>query len=121
MVSEEKEDLQDIPLEDMLTPEYEPIDFRCIVQIRRVKDKSAGGLFLPDDYKRQKLQEVTEGILISIGVNAFQDIINKEDRPKVGEMVKFVRYAGAIDTIKGNEDYTYKIIPDGDIIGRKKR
>jgi co-chaperonin GroES (HSP10) len=111
---------KDIPIEDMLEPLYEPVDFRCAIQIRNVPEKTNAGIVLPEEFKRKKLQESTEGLLIARGKNAFQDILDEVDRPQVGEMVQFVRYSGVVMKFPNNSEYVYKIVPDGDIGGRKR-
>lgn len=96
-----------------------PVLHRLLVKPDEVETKTAGGIILTVDPKKERLA-VEKGVVISIGDTAFLDYTkDKEDKlthplPKVGDRVYYAKYAGKL--IKDTDDVEYLILNDEDVI-----
>jgi len=69
------------------------------------------GFELPDQRSEREQLSQTEGKLVAVGGNAFENW--KEPIPKAGDRILFDKYAGAIKKING---VTYRLIDDTDVV-----
>jgi len=75
--------------------DYEVIGVRVLVEVEHVKEKTAGGILLTEDTRRTEQDLMTNGTLIKAGNIAFDDMCPDGGiRPKIGDHVFFVKYAG---------------------------
>lgn len=93
-----------------------PVEFKVLVKPKAVKEKTAGGIVIPDQVKEKESFSVSEGELIAVAPLAFTDP-DWLDKPQVGETVVFAKYAGR--DIKGSDGEIYRLIDDRDLEGVK--
>lgn len=93
-----------------------PTEYKVLVKPKAVEEKTAGGIFIPDESREREQYASTEGELVAISPLAF----TYEDRwpegfekPKVGDRVIFAKYAGT--KLKGKDGGEYRIVNDRDI------
>lgn len=102
-----------------------PLDNNCLVQVEKPfneKKNPDQKIVVPDFIKDEESHSVDEGWLLKRGVNAFQDILQEYHRPKLGEKVKFVRYAGRfLKEVDENDDYVVRVVKDSDIFVGEER
>lgn len=93
-----------------------PSGHRVLLELIDPETKSKGGIIIAGaDTERAKLA-VEEGIVISLGINAFKDFSNGEPWCKIGDTVMIARYAG-VDKKDPNTDKNYRVVNDEDIVG----
>ncbi len=90
-----------------------PVEYRCVVKLDAVKEKTAGGIIMPDQNVDRSQMAATHGELIAVGGNAFQDW--KDPIPKVGDRVVIKKYTGQFR--EADPDDLYRIVHDKDILG----
>lgn len=89
---------------------------KVVVKVKEIEGVTAGGIHLPESSLSKEQNAATEGILINVGSTAF-DYLEEKDRPKVGDCVFFVKFAGIGKEI---DEETYRIINDEDIYAVKQ-
>lgn len=90
-----------------------PLDLAVLVLPDRAKDKSAGGIFIPDAVKDRDKFAVVKGTLIEAGPNAFAEW-GEGNGPEQGSRVYTAQYAGA--RAKGADGEEYTLMKDADIV-----
>lgn len=95
-----------------------PTEFKVLIEPKAVAEKSAGGIFLPDEKKDRDQHAQSEGTIVAVSPLAFS-YASKEawdgQEPKIGERVSYAKYAGA--ERKGKDGKDYRIVNDKDIYG----
>jgi chaperonin GroES len=99
--------------------EIQPVGFQIVIALDPTKEKTAGGLYLPETTKNADELAAEEGELIAVGAGAF-DYINEwpnGTKPVVGQRVMFKRYDGLLRkrTINGVER-AYRILEDKSVV-----
>lgn len=84
-----------------------PTGFNVLVRPEKVENKTAGGIFLPDDVRDKEQHGVQRGMIIAVGKAC--EHLGEDD---VGKVAIFGRYAGAF--IKHGED-EFRLIDDSAI------
>lgn len=74
--------------------EIRPVEYKILIKPDDVGDKSAGGIYLPENAIAREQEARDTGVLIAVGAMAFDDW--KGLKPKVGDKVIFSRYAGSL-------------------------
>lgn len=92
------------------------MDLRVIVKPDMPKEKTQGGIILPESKKDQERYGATKGTIVSIGENAFTEAMATMKPPVVGDRVMFGKYAGT--RFEGADGDDYIIMNDADILGR---
>lgn len=87
-----------------------PREYRVLVKPDRVKEKTAGGIILPEQEVERNQMAECRGDLVDVGGNAFEDW---SDAPKPGDRVLIAKYAGIVT--KGNDGEEYRVCNDKDI------
>lgn len=88
-----------------------PVEYKILIQPKEIEKTTAGGIILTEkSTERDELAQV-DGILIAVGGNAFEGWI--EPVPKVGDKIKYAKYAGLM--VKGNDEVSYRITNDKDV------
>ena len=95
-----------------MNPGIRPLEYKVLVKPQKVEEKTAGGIYLPDQIKEKEKFAKQEGILVAVGAIAFTDP-DWLDRPKPGDKVLFDKYAGC--TVKGQDGEEYRLINDKEI------
>ena len=85
---------------------------QVLVRKIEVKDRTAGGVYIPEITKERDEHAADEGHLIDASPAAFKDIGLPEVDP--GAMCIFPRYAGK--NVKGNDGVNYVLLNDKDIL-----
>ena len=105
--------------------EFEPFGHRVIVQVRRVVEKTASGIYLPPSAQEAESYNGQVGKLIAVGGLAFRNRTTGAAWPegiwaKVGQYVKVPRWGGdrwTIHPADGLGPVSIAILGDMDIIG----
>lgn len=92
-----------------------PSEFKILVEPKAVEEK-IGSILLPDSTKEHDKYATTEGRIIAIAPGAFSFLREEEwagQKPAVGDLVIFAKYAGLRKTGRDGKDYL--ILNDKDI------
>lgn len=88
---------------------------RILVLTDRAPEKTAGGITLPPEVKQDHDEAAITGVLIAVGNDAF--VWNSDrnrrlegERPKPGDRVMFVKYAGEL--LYGDDGLLYRVMED---------
>ena len=93
--------------------ELKPEGVKILIEPDVVKDKTDGGLYLPDQVKDDKKYATVQGAVLAIGPNAD---VKFEDGPlDIGDKVIYAKYGGVIVDYNGKE---CKIVNDEDILAK---
>lgn len=93
--------------------EYQPEGCKLLVKVEEVKEKTDGGLYIPDTVRENEQLAATTGEVIAIGPAV--DLAFAKDRPvKIGDRVIFAKYGGRVIDDKGG----LRIINDEDVLAR---
>ena len=87
---------------------FKPNEDRVLVEPAVAEEKTAGGIYIPDNAK----EKPQTGVVIAVGTG-------KKDEPitvKVGDTVFYGKYSGTEITIDGKD---YLIMRNADILGSK--
>ena len=91
----------------------QPILHRILVKPDPVETKSAGGIILTVNEKREQAA-AEKGVVISVGPTCFKDFGSDSDILKGGDRVYFAKYAGKI--VKDVDGEEFVILNDEDIV-----
>ena len=91
----------------------EPVDVRVLVLPDAPKEKSAGGIFIPETTKEKEKFASMKATVVAVGDNAFAEW-GDVAKPKAGDRVLMAQYAGT--NVKGDDGTDYRVINDEDII-----
>ena len=97
--------------------DLQPIEFKILVKLDVVEDKSAGGIYLPTSTQSREQYAAERGEIISMAENAFVDNSLFAEKPKVGDRVLFAKYSGMIVEEVGEqrEMIKYRLMNDKDV------
>jgi chaperonin GroES len=93
-----------------------PTEFKVLIDPKVVEEKTKGGIILPDQKKDQDQFAQQEGRIVAVSQLAFSYASADEwgdAKPKVGDVVSYARYAGAV--LKGRDGKDYRVVNDKDI------
>lgn len=91
----------------------QPEGSKLLVKPDSVKEKTKGGIYLPEQAKQSEEYNTNKGIILAIGPTV--DLLFKKDRKaKVGDRIIFARYGGLIIKEDGQEDL--RILNDEDVV-----
>ena len=76
--------------------EIHPIKYCVLIEPIEIEDKSAGGIYLPENVREKHQHAIDRGVITAMSENAFQDTTMWNDPPKVGDTVLFDKYAGSV-------------------------
>jgi chaperonin GroES len=94
-----------------------PVEFKVLIRVDEIEDKSAGGIYLTENTKSQDQFAHARGVLIDVGGMAFQGFDGEV--PKIGDRVMFNKYQGTTTTVpkkEGRGFVLYRLCNDKDII-----
>ena len=98
----------------MNTSGWKPTGHRVLVKVTKVEEVSQGGIIIPKDVTKREQLGQDGGIVVEVGNTAYSD----QESPwcKVGDYVKFGRYAGQLIRPKEASDgIEYRVLNDLDI------
>jgi|SRR5271157_2204966 len=102
-----------IDRKDVVTPKFEPTDTHVIIQVKKVKETTDGGIYLTEKTADLDQMSINEGILIKVGCMSFSELKDADvDYPKVGDAVCVKSHAGIV---KYDGEQVYRIVQDVDI------
>lgn len=93
--------------------ELKPEGVKILIEPDAVKDKTDGGLYLPDQVKDDKKYATVQGAVLAIGPNA--DVMFEDGPLDIGDKVIYAKYGGVIVDYNGKE---CKIVNDEDILAK---
>jgi len=87
-----------------------PLGDRVVIKVLEAEEKTASGIFLPDNAKEKPQQ----GKVLAVGAGKYNDKgeLNKME-VKVGDVVIFAKYAGTEVKYQGDE---YLVLKESDIL-----
>lgn len=88
-----------------------PVEFKVLVKIDKIGEKTAGGIIIPNTTKDKQELAHTKATVIAVGGNSFEDW--KEPIPKPGSRVIMAMYAGYLN--KGDDGEEYRLCQDKEI------
>lgn len=100
-------------MSNLNTSGIRPIEYRVLVRLDPIEEKSKGGIIIPTDTRDMKKESQERATVIAAGRLAF-DGWHDEDIPEPGDRVLIARYEGR--TFKGADGLEYRAINDKDII-----
>ncbi len=103
-----------IPALSDCSPGIDPIEYNVVIAPAKTAEK-IGSLFIPEDVQESSSLAMQVGRIIAMSPIAFNyDTWPKDaEPPKVGQLVWFARYAGAM--FEGMDGQQYRIVKDKDI------
>lgn len=94
-----------------------PVECKVLIMPDEVRDKSAGGLYLPDSTREREQYAIDRGTIMAVGEGFFTDMPGPV--PKVGDKVVFNKYAGSLMMFEGENGTprkSYRLCRDADIV-----
>jgi chaperonin GroES len=98
---------------DINTSGIQPVEYKVLILPDEIEERTAGGLFLPDNVREKEELAQVKGILIEKGGNAFEDW--GKPVPDIGDRVYVAKYAGI--RVEGVDGKMYQLANDKDIAG----
>jgi chaperonin GroES len=99
-----------------------PLEYNVLVAPKKVEEKTAGGIILPDDNREKEQYGQTEGTLVAVSPAAFtfnyEGWPENHELPQVGDRVFFSRYQAT--EVKGTDGETYWLMKDKSLAGVMK-
>ena len=112
-----------------------PVGDRVLVKPDIIEEKSAGGIYIPDEHRANHQATQMAGTLVAVGPDAWQDRVTTVERlidgqlkvverrttgysqafAKVGDRVCFAQYHGR--NFDGEDGTKYRLLNDEDITG----
>lgn len=93
-----------------------PSEFKCVIELKPVEEKSKGGIIIPEMTKDKEKYASTEGRIVAVAPGAFSYLSEEEwegQKPRVGDLVVFAKYGGLHKAGRDGKDYV--ILNDKDI------
>lgn len=103
--------IEDIKDESIVTKLPEPSGYHLLIAIPEIKEKTEGGVYLPDNLKDLEKTASVLGFVLKLGPDAYKDENKFPTGPwcKVGDFVIFRSYSGTRFKLRGKE---FRIIND---------
>jgi co-chaperonin GroES (HSP10) len=92
----------------------EPAGHRVLVKIDKIDEKTDGGLFIPQETRRQMGDAQIFGTVVKLGENAFKAFDDGLPWCKEGDKVAFAKYGGFIIQDPETKE-TFRLLNDEDI------
>lgn len=104
-------------------PGFQPKGNRVLVQLRKAKDVSKGGILLVAETKATEKWNDVIAKVIALGPLAYKDVSSMQDWPegpwcKVGDLVRVIRYGGDRWSVPhGESEVNFVVLQDREVIG----
>lgn len=101
-----------------------PVWNGVLVRQKKSKEKTAGGIYMPDESKERGEHQEIFAEIYAVGSMAFQEFdeetrkyVMRDGYPKVGDSIMFQKYSGG-NFIDGFEDdnFLYRLIDQTDVL-----
>lgn len=109
-------------------PEFEPFGARVLLQVRRVFQKTRGGIILAEETKQNEAYNIQVALLVKAGPLAFKRRDDAQPWPegvwaKPGDFVKLLRWGGDRWSVpykddNGDEPVMFALVNDSDLLGK---
>jgi co-chaperonin GroES (HSP10) len=100
--------------------DIEPIDDTVIVEVRKIEEKTKGGILLTKSVIDKDQMFEDEGILVAYGPLAFYTLsANNAEVPQLGSKVYFKKHSGIVHDNE-NKTKVYRCILDKDIYVKRR-
>lgn len=98
----------------------EVLGYRILIIPEEIKEKTKGGIIIPDESKERLELGVTKGKVIGKGEKSFLDEDGKplKRQPKIGDIVVFAKYSGLPVEC---DDVMYRIMNDADVLAIEEK
>ncbi len=108
-----------IPTLEDCKPDFRPVGYTVLVAVDVVEEKTAGGIILPGKHTERESSASEKGRVVAVSEMAFKggDWVGVTDLPKVGDLVRFQRYAGGGEPVEFADGNKYRIVADTDLKG----
>ena len=93
-----------------------PTGGHLLVLPEKVKEKTAGGIYLVQETQDKEQQAATVGTLVGVGPSAWADIDDGSPWAIVGNKISYSKYAGV--SMIGKDDESYILINDNDVLAK---
>jgi co-chaperonin GroES (HSP10) len=92
-----------------------PLEFNVLIDPDKIEEKTAGGLYKPQDTAEREKHQQTKGTIVALSPLAFNADIYPTDmaKPQPGQRVAIALHAGAF--IKGADGKEYRMVKDKDV------
>ena len=105
-----------------MSEKYLPLGARVLVKPVETEQKTTGGIYLPDSVIDKESAMVQDAEIKAMGKLAFQyelggKMVDYPDKPKVGDMVRIIKYVGDAFVIDGEK---MRLVNDSDILAVKQ-
>lgn len=90
-----------------------PLDVKVLVLPDPPREKTPGGIFIPETTKEKEKFAAVKATLVAVGPNAFAEW-GTDNAPGSGARILMAQYAGA--NVKGNDGKDYRLCNDEDIV-----
>lgn len=109
-----------------IDPEFKPYGHRVLLQVRRVFEKSKGGIVLAETTQETEQWNMQVAKLIAVGPLAFKRRDTGEAWPEgvwasIGDFVRIPRWGGdrwSVDMNDGGKPVTVVLLADSDLLGK---
>lgn len=102
--------------EDINPTGIEPVEYKILIKVEEIEQKSSGGIYLPETTLGREQSAHDRGTLIAISSMAFDGW--EGTIPKVGDKIIFKKYAGTVIQHRGEASRIvgqYRLCHDKDI------
>ena len=97
-----------------------PVEYKCLIMLDPVLEKSEGGIFIPQDRQERDQEAKIEALLVAHGGNCFEDW--KRDIPVPGDRVIISKYAGdGMKLAEKGEAKPYRLCNDKEVAAIDRR
>lgn len=103
-------------------PGFDPVEYNVLIAPEEVEEKTASGLYLPQQSKEREDLAQIRGLLVAASPLAFnfdEWPTNAPPRPQPGDLVIYGKYAGIL--IKGDDGREYRLCKDKDVCAVVRR
>ncbi len=100
------------------TSGIDPIEYRVLVLPEVVEEKTAGGIFLPEQAQDKEKWAQMKAQLVAVSEHAFsyEPDWSNGTKPVPGDKVLLAKYAGV--NVRGRDGVEYRIVNDKDITAK---
>jgi len=91
-----------------------PTGHHVLVLPDKVKEKTEGGIYLPEVTREDEQRASTRGLLVAVGPTAWLEFADGEPWAQPGDYVSYAKYGGI--GMKGVDDTDYVLLNDQDIL-----
>lgn len=93
-----------------------PLGHRVLVEVEKVKEKTDGGLIIPETAREREQMANTRGTVIALGSTAYlHPDFGGIPWVAVGDKIVFAKYGG-VETIEN--DSVYRLLNDEDVLAK---